>query len=394
VPTGLIAAAVAGAVLVVNRQPSGSPGPAATSGAPSAPAPSLVAVTPGSGASGVALDAPVTVTAKTGRLASVEVTDRAGAHLTGALDPTATSWTSNQPLGASTTYLVSAQVVRAGGRSVSSRSRFSTLTPAALVTMSIWPDSGLSVGVGQPIVLKLSQPVTDPGVRQALLSRLHVSASTPVPIGAYWFSDRELHLRPQSLWPSGERISFSAALDGWDAGGGNWGRGSGAVQFSVGDARVSTADLSTHKLTVTDNGRVVATYPISAGSATYPTMNGVHIVLDRQSKVQMVSSSVGIPVNSPAGYNETVYWDVHISDSGEYVHAAPWSVAAQGYENVSHGCVNLNPTNAEQFFGFSRVGDIVYVVGGPRQPVPGDHGVMDWTTPWPSWTQVPVAQLS
>ena len=34
----------------------------------------------------------------------------------------------------------------------------------------------------------------------------------------------------------------------------------------------------------------------------------------------MVSSTNGIPVNSPDGYDELVYDDVHISDTGEYVH--------------------------------------------------------------------------
>lgn len=380
-------------VVVSNRNPSGRSSPSALESAAPRLA-SLVAVSPGAGVTGVALDSPVTVTARTGRLASVEVSDPAGTYLVGTLDPTGTTWTSSQPLEASTTYQVKVAVTKPDWQTVRGRSRFTTLTPAAWVSTSVWPDDGLSVGVGQPIVLKLSQPVTDPAARQSLVGRLHVSASAPVALGSYWFSPTELHLRPQTPWASGTRISVSDSLDGWNAGGGNWGRGSSAAQFSVGDARVSTADLSTHKMTVTDNGRVVAVYPISAGSPTYPTMNGVHVVLDRQSQVHMVSSSVGIPVHSPAGYDETVYWDVHISDSGEYVHAAPWSVSAQGSQNVSHGCVNLSPTNAQQFFGFSRVGDIVYVVGGPRQPVPGDHGVMDWTTPWSEWAPVPVAPLA
>ena len=391
-PVVLAGVAVAGAVVLSNRSTSGRPAPTALQTAP--PLNSLITVNPGNGVTGVPLDAPVTVTAKTGRLASVEVADAAGTNLVGTLDPTGTSWTSSQPLEASSTYVVNVLVTRPGSPTARARARFTTVTPAALVSTSLWPDNGLSVGIGQPIVVKLTQPVTDPAARQALLARLHVAASAPVALGSYWFSPTELHLRPQTPWASGTRISVSADLDGWNAGGGNWGRGSDAVQFSVGDARVSTADLSTHKMTVTDNGRVVAVYPISAGSPTYPTMNGVHIVLDRQSQVHMISSSVGIPVHSPAGYDETVYWDVHISDSGEYVHAAPWSVSSQGSQNVSHGCVNLSPTNAQQFFGFSRVGDIVYVVGGPRQPVPGDHGVMDWTTPWPAWTPVPVAPLA
>jgi hypothetical protein len=108
----------------------------------------------------------------------------------------------------------------------------------------------------------------------------------------------------------------------------------------------------------------------------------------------MISSTNGIPVNSPGGYDELVYNDVHISDSGEYVHAAPWSVASQGNTNVSHGCINLSNENALAFFNFSRVGDIVQVVGGPRPPELGDHGVMDWDTDWSQWTPATAQPLS
>ena len=77
---------------------------------------------------------------------------------------------------------------------------------------------------------------------------------------------------------------------------------------------------------------------------------------------------------------------MHISDSGEYVHAAPWSVDSQGQSNVSHGCINLSDANAQAFFEFSRVGDVVLVGGGPRPPEVGDHGVMDWDTAWNEFT--------
>jgi lipoprotein-anchoring transpeptidase ErfK/SrfK len=224
-----------------------------------------------------------------------------------------------------------------------------------------------------------------------VLSHITVVESRPVPSGWHWFSPTELHLRPQTFWPSGEQVTVVTHLDGWHAGSGMWGTGSHSVHFTIGDSRVSTANLASDEMTVTENGRVIATYPMSGGRPKYPTMNGTHIVLDREDVVHMVSSSNGIPVNSPDGYDELVYDDVHISDSGEYVHAAPWSVGSQGHTNVSHGCINLSPANATAFMNFSRVGDIVQVVGGPRPPVLGDHGVMDWDTPWNDWTPAVVA---
>ncbi|HLG68727.1 MAG TPA: Ig-like domain-containing protein [Acidimicrobiales bacterium] len=352
-----------------------------------------VTTSPGDGATSVPLDSPISVYTSLGRLRSVVVTDGAGQPVSGTLDPSDTTWTATQPLAAGTTYRVDATVAGRSRVAATTVASFTTVTPSAWVHATLWPDSGLSVGVGQPIVLTFDHPVTDPAARAAVLSHLHLSMSSPVAVGAYWFSSTELHLRPESLWPSGEQISLSDSLDGWDAGGGNWGQGSDQVTFSIGDARISTANLITHQMTVTDNGKVVATYPLSGGSDQYPTMGGVHIVMDRETQVRMVSSTVGIPVDSPGGYDEIVYWDVHISDSGEYVHAAPWSVADQGNTNVSHGCINLSPADAQQFYGFSRVGDIVDVVGSPRPPAPGDHGVMDWSTPWSSFTPIPVTPL-
>ena len=184
-----------------------------------------------------------------------------------------------------------------------------------------------------------------------MLTHLSVVSSKPVVGGWYWFSNQELHYRPQQFWPAHEHVTATWDLTGWNAGSGMWGAGAGSTQFDIGDAHVAYADLGAHKMTVTDDGHAIATYPISGGKPTDPTMDGVHIVLDRSSVVRMNSATNGVPVNSPDGYDELVYSDVHISDSGEYVHAAPWSVGSQGRVNVSHGCINLSPANALAFFG-------------------------------------------
>jgi len=175
-------------------------------------------------------------------------------------------------------------------------------------------------------------------------------------------------------------------LAGVDAGSGIWAMANTTVNFVIGDSHISTANVVTHEMTVTDNGAVVKTVPISAGRTTLPTMNGVHIALYRQQDVHMVSSTVGIPVNSPDGYDEHVFWDVNISDGGEFVHAAPWSTGAQGRSNVSHGCINLSVANATWFFNWSHVGDVVSVVGSPRPASLTDHGTMDWGIPEDQWT--------
>ena len=148
----------------------------------------------------------------------------------------------------------------------------------------------------------------------------------------------------------------------------------------------TASDVNGHVLTVTSNGQVVATYPLSAGRTNLPTMGGVHIAVFKSYVVRMVSTTPG------DSYDELVYWDVNITDGGEFVHAAPWSTGAQGRSNVSHGCINLSVPNATTFYNFSLIGDIVNVVGSPRPASTGDHGTMDWTTPWAQW--VPVSTQS
>ncbi|MGH9056365.1 MAG: Ig-like domain-containing protein, partial [Acidimicrobiales bacterium] len=345
-----------------------------------------ITISPAAGTSGVALDASVTVGTALGTLASVRVVGPQGTPVPGTLAAGGQSWKSSGPLRPSTSYEVTASVSGQGGLSAKSATHFTTLTPTARVEATIAPSDGLTVGVGQPIVVKFDHYVHTDAAQAAVLSHFTVTESDPVPGGWHWFSLDELHFRPESYWPTGEKITVTANLDGWDAGGGNWGSGTVTSQFTVGDSHISVANLQTHEMTVSDNGKAIATYPISAGRTQYPTMGGIHIVMDREHVVRMDSATVGIPVNSPNGYDELVYNDVHISDSGEYVHDAPWSVGAQGNTNVSHGCVNLSPTDSLAFFNFSRVGDIVEVVGSPRPPAYGDHGVMDWSTPWSEWT--------
>jgi lipoprotein-anchoring transpeptidase ErfK/SrfK len=340
---------------------------------------------PAPGATSVAPNAPIVVRVASGRLTSVRARSTTGVAVPGTLASSADAWQSSGSLAYGMTYHVTATVAGASNVTTESTMTFRTLTPPAAVTASVFPSDGLTIGVGQPVVFRFSQSITDPSARARLLTHVSVTESRQVVGGWYWFSDRELHFRPQTFWPTGEHVTVAWNLTGWDAGGA-WGDGVGSLHFSVGHARISYANLSTHQMTVTDNGRTIATYPISGGKPTDPTMSGVHLVLDRSTVVRMVSSTNGIPVNSPDGYDELVYFDVHISDTGEYVHAAPWSVGSQGHTNVSHGCINLSPANAQVFFGFSRVGDVVVVTGSPRPPVQGDHGVMDWDTSWPAFT--------
>jgi len=375
---------------------------------------SQVSMSPANGSTKQPLSAVVTLRANGARLESVRVSVLpGGGKLKGALGAAGHEWRSTAKLLPGDTYTVHYTVLSASAGagtgtdpgtgavteaafSAKGSGTFTTAPPASIVTASVFPSPGIAVGVGQPIVFMFSQPVDTLAAQKAVESHLSIAMSKPVPGGWHWFSSVELHFRPTSYWPVGDQVKVNGNLSGWDVGGGAWGEGVLSTAFVIGNSHISVVNLTTHEMTVTDNGRLLYSWPISAGSPVWPTQDGTHIVLDRESVVHMISSSVGIPVSSPAGYNEFVYWDVHISDSGEYVHAAPWSVSEQGIENVSHGCVNLSPARAEAFFRFSRVGDIVQIVDGVRPALQGDHGVMDWSfgSPTVSWTPAKVTQLT
>jgi lipoprotein-anchoring transpeptidase ErfK/SrfK len=343
--------------------------------------PVRLTVTPRDKATRVALDAHAEVVASAGRLRAVKVTASGGRRLAGKLDDDGRSWVSTGALAPATRYRVVADAVGDAGAPAREQTTFTTLRPRAELRASIMPLDGETVGVGLPIGVWFNQPVDD---RAAVERRLQVTSSTKVTGAWHWFNDREVHYRPRSYWPAGAKVTLRARLAGTDAGDGLWGVADRTVSFRIGERRVSVVDVRSHRMKVTSGGRTIRVMPVSTGREKYPTTNGVHFVIEKNAVKLMDSSTVGIPRNSPAGYYQKVAWSVRISNSGEFVHAAPWSTGSQGRANVSHGCVNLSTANAAWYFRLTRRGDVVEVRGSPRRPG-ASFGVADWNMSWSRW---------
>lgn len=338
--------------------------------------------TPGPGATGVPLDAQIEADARGGRIQAITVIAPGGGAVPGYLGRDGSWFLARPGLAPGSTYQVAAVLRPASGGPVRARRwSFTTLTPTTRLSARLNPGDGDVVGVGMPISIQLSAPVAN---KAAVEARLQVRTSVPV-VGSWrWMSDREVHWRPQGYWPAHAEVWVDADLQGVDAGNGVWGDVHRTTHFTIGDGHVSIADATAHTLTVTQNGQVVKVFPMSAGRDKYPTLSGRHIVLGKQQDVLMDSRTNGIPLDSPDGYYEHVFWDVQISTGGEYVHAAPWSVDAQGHDNVSHGCINIAPDNAIWFYGFSQRGDVVEVTGTSR-PADNDIAMIDWKLPFDQW---------
>ncbi|OLP00079.1 hypothetical protein BVU76_22670 [Mycolicibacterium porcinum] len=222
------------------------------------------------------------------------------------------------------------------------------------------PANGSTVGVAKPIYINFQRPIAD---RQLAEDSIHISSNPPVPGKFYWMSDSQVRWRPIDFWPSGTVVNIDAAGT--------------KSSFRVGDALVATIDDDTHQMEIHRNGVLEKTFPVSLGKPGYETPNGTYYVLEKFADIIMDSSTYGVPVNSAEGYKLKVQNAVRLSNTGIFVHSAPWSVGAQGKRNVSHGCPNLSPANAQWFFDHFGSGDPVVVknsVGTYNQ----NDGANDW----------------
>jgi lipoprotein-anchoring transpeptidase ErfK/SrfK len=218
--------------------------------------------------------------------------------------------------------------------------------PPPFVPPTFNPVNGATVGVAEPIIINFARPIAD----QPMAERaIHVSSTPPVSGKFYWLTSSQVRWRPLSFWPAHTAVHVDAAGT--------------QNNFVTGDALQATADDATHQLIVTRNGAVEQTFPMSMGMAAggHQTPNGTYYVLDKKAKVVMDSSTYGVPVNSTYGYKVDVQDAVQFDNSGDYVHSAPWSVADQGKRDVSHGCINISPTNAKWFFANFGAGDPIVV---------------------------------
>lgn len=326
----------------------------------------------------------LTLVAANGELQSVIVTDSEGSIVQGSLVDGGTRWRSATRLVPLTGYHVRAVLSAPSGEAVTKKLRVRSKDSHRHLTALLSPGDGDVVGVGSPVIVRLSRPIPE-SQRAAIEDRLAVS-TTPSVVGAWhWMSSQELHWRPPTYWKPHTTVTVSSHLNGLYLGKGVWGEGDHQTMFKIGDSHISRVDAARHQMYVYENNKLIKTFPISAGSDKYPTKSGVHITFEKSQVVTMDSATVGIPRDSPDGYYEKVYWDVRISYGGAFVHAAPWSVADQGVVNVSHGCVNVAPANAEWFYNWSLRGDIVDVYNTAAAPDTADPGMADWNMSWKDW---------
>ncbi|MFD0855062.1 Ig-like domain-containing protein, partial [Actinomadura adrarensis] len=284
----------------------------------------------------------------------------------------------------STTYTVTAR--GSGGEdgkaAATATSTFTTLRPSKRLENGMSPLEGETVGVGMPIQLLLSEPVSTKQGRQAVERALEVRMSKPVEGAWYWMSDEEVQFRPREYWPVGQKVKVIAHLAGVRAGNGLWGVADRTVNFTVGPRHVTTIDAKKYQATVTEDGRTVRTMKVSLGKPGDDSYSGTMIAQEKVADMVMDSATTG----NPGEYRTPTKWNVRMTYSGTFIHSAPWSTGSQGSANVSHGCVNASPSDAKWFYNFTNRGDVIEVTGTSRKLQFG-NGPTPWAKSWEEWVK-------
>ncbi|HEY3715574.1 MAG TPA: L,D-transpeptidase [Jatrophihabitantaceae bacterium] len=256
--------------------------------------------------------------------------------------------------------------------------------PTKPVHVSLFQGDGQTYGIGMPLIAQFSKKVTDAhAFNKAVTVKVN---GQPVQGAWFWVASNagyamEAHYRPQQYWPARSKIEMDMPLKGISAGKGLAFDDSLTLQINIGAAHVSTVDGTNERMTVTSDGTQVKQFPVSLGKASTPTYLGKKIVMAKKNPQLMVSA----PGESNP-YSLKVPWSVRLTNSGEFVHAAAWNSGNIGSRSTSHGCTNLTVADAQWFYNFSQIGDVVtYTNTGTSNTMPSWDGFGDWNVSWADW---------
>ncbi|MFF4258899.1 Ig-like domain-containing protein [Streptomyces sp. NPDC001663] len=348
--------------------------------------PPAIIVQPGDGGGKVPVGRNVTVRARGGALTSVEVSAPGPGKVSGSWSKDRSVWTSTTPLAPGATYTVKANGKAESGSALDKTASFTTGAPKNAVVGEYLPDKGTTVGVAMPVSITFNKPVQD---KAAVERKLHVTAAPAVDGAWSWMKDRNgkdrIDYRPERYWKPGTDVTLRMDLAGVNTGGGVYGTQQRVVNFRIGDAVTSTMDVRNKTMTVARNGKTLRTLKVSSGKKGYETWNGTMVVLSKVPTIRMNSRTVRI-FGQEAYDLGKVKWDVQLTPSGTYVHAAPWNAGKFGVVNGSHGCIGMSTSDAKWFYEQVHLGDPVTVVHSV-DTVAANNGYGDWNVDWATWKQ-------
>jgi hypothetical protein len=316
-----------------------------------------------------------------------------GTAVAGQISADKKSWKPLNRLERATTYKIAAEAADSDGRTAHENASFTTVSPANSFIGNFTPEDGSTVGVGMPVSINFDKAITN---KAAVQKGITVSSSSGQEVVGHWFNANRLDFRPENYWTGGSTVTLKLNLDGVQGASGVYGVQQKTVTFKIGRNQVSTVDAKTKTMTVTQDGKVVKTIPISAGAPENTTYQGQMVISEKFKETRMDGSTVGFTNDDGKGEYDIkdVPHAMRLSNSGTFIHGNYWGAKSIfGSVNTSHGCVGLSDTKgaddpntpAAWFFAHSLIGDVVVVKNTGDKTIAPDNGLNGWNLDWAAW---------
>jgi len=353
-----------------------------SAGPPPAP---TVTFRPGNGTVDVVPTAPISAEVRNGWFQRVTLTNADGKLVSGTLNQDRTAFTVTEPLGYGMAYTWGGSVVGHDGTAQPVVGKLTTVKPTTTVNGQFQLADGQTVGIAVPIILQFDASISD---KAAVERALSVTCDPPTEGSWAWLPDEKegsrVHWRSKEYYQPGTKVNVGAKFYGVAFGDGAFGAQDATLTFTIGRRQIVKAAAPTHRIQVVTDDGVIMDFACSYGEADKArnvTRSGVHVVSEKYADFYMS--------NPAAGYmNAHERWAVRISNNGEFIHANPASLGAQGNTNVTNGCINLSPGDAQQYYASAIYGDPVEVTGTSIQLSYSDGDIWDWAMDWDTWVSM------
>lgn len=377
------AIALSAALLVLGLPACGNDGksrltPPTGSPSPSGP-PIGLTITPAAGTDGALISTEIGAEVSDGAVTDVTLSAAGGGPVPGALREDGTAWVPDRPLEPDTTYTATVTATGPAGQTATAETTFTTMdAPERRTGTGMYLFDDQVYGVAMPVVVEFLQPVPEE-YRAGVQRRMFVTTDPPQPGVWHWLGDgRQAFYRAREYWQPGTTIEVRIGLDGHPTGDGRYGDTDRRATVTIGERTEVEVDNATKQLSVYVDGELVRQMPVSLGKPTTPSSSGTMVIMSKERETVFDTFA---ELGPEEGYRIDIEYAMRLTWGGEFIHAAPWSVADQGVRNVSHGCLNLSTSNAKWLFGMARIGDPVTVTGTERALEHG-NGWTAWELSW------------
>ncbi|WOX12121.1 Ig-like domain-containing protein [Streptomyces sp. N50] len=352
-----------------------------------------IKITPADGSDNASINNSATVKVTKGTLTAVTMTTADGKAVAGTISADKLSWKPSAQLDRSTTYKVAATAKDSAGLAAHENASFTTVSPANSFIGNFTPEDGSTVGVGMPVSINFNKAITN---KSAVQKGITVTSTSGQEVVCHWFNTQRMDCRPEDYWKENSTVTLKLALDGVEGASGVYGVQQKTVTFHIGRNQVSYVDAKSKQMKVEQDGKVIKTIPISAGSPEHTTYNGQMVMSEKFTQTRMNGATVGFTDDDGKGEYDIkdVPHAIRLTSSGTFIHGNYWgSPSVFGSVNTSHGCVGLQDVKgagdknmpAAWFYNNSMVGDVVVISNTGDKTVAPDNGLNGWNMDWAQW---------